>query len=346
MDSPPAWLVDYYCSVVDVVAPACGLAVAVSAAVLVAMYRDVADTIAVRVSGMLGLADALYHVCQLIVRELSRQPSQLDRQDSAAARVFAFIPYFLQLLNVFLANRIALDLQISFLGWFSCSRALRWILAHYVRAAAALALLLACPLLAAPAHFDPMFLHPQWSFGSTTRDTVFLVFSFYLWVLLLLLNFALVIVVVIARLSVEPPSQANPTSSLATHIMRSVEQNMRRKARILVLYPLSPIIFYSPSLVFYWVQILNLEHSSAVRAIWITSVIVGPLQSIYDFMVFVLLPPVRRVIRWHWVLHKDSDMVPLMERTRRESIFVGPPPNMALTSEEAWVQDIADPRLQ
>ncbi|KAJ2715408.1 hypothetical protein H4R19_001226, partial [Coemansia spiralis] len=231
MDSlPPKWLVDYYCSAIDVLSPACGLAVAVSAVVLLTMYRDVANSVTVRVSGMLGLTDAAYQICQLIVRELAVQPAHQTGGDSGAARVFACAPYFLRLLNVLMVNRVALDLEINFLGWFACSRALRWILRHYVSAAAALALALSLPLLATPAHFDRDFLYAQWSFGSTARDIAYMALTFYAWVLLLLLNFAAVVVGVVIRLRTELPSAANPTSSLSTHVMRSIEQHMRRKA--------------------------------------------------------------------------------------------------------------------
>ncbi|KAJ2358086.1 hypothetical protein GGF43_001056 [Coemansia sp. RSA 2618] len=329
------WLVDYYSSVMDVLSPACGLSVAVASAVLVSMYKGTSSTVAVRVSGLLGLTDALYHICQLIVRELSLHPSQTT---SATARVFAFATYFLQLLNVFLANRIALDLEINFLGWFSCSRTLRWILRHYARASIVLAFALSAPLFFAPAQFDPVYLYSQWTFGSVRRNVLFMVFSFYIWILALLINFAVVIGVVILRLRSQLPSNAHP-SSLAAPVMRSLEQRMQRKARTLVLYPLSPIIFFGPSLIFYWVQTLNLKETRATRAIWITSAVVGPLQAIYDFGVFVLLPPVQRVIRWNCVLHKDTHDVPLIEG-RRESLAVGQSDTTLLSSEVAWAQDI------
>ncbi|KAJ2726785.1 hypothetical protein GGI07_000296 [Coemansia sp. Benny D115] len=337
------WLTDYYCSIVDVLSPACGLSVAVSALVLISMYRDTANTVTIRVSGMLGLSDALYQISQLIVRELSLQPHQ--QVETAAARLFAFLTYFFQLLNTFLVSRVALDLEINFLRWFAYNRPLRWIIRHYVKLSVALAFLLACPLFFAPARFDPHFLYPQWSFGSKLQDILYMVCAFYLWVLFQLLNFALVIVMVIMRLRVQLPSENNPRSSLSTDIMRTLEQRMRRKARILVMYPLSPIIFYSPALVFYWVQTLHLEQSSATAAIWATSVVIGPLQAVFDVLVFLMLPPVQRVIRWYWILHKDSDMLPLFERSRRQSIFIGHPANVALTIEEEWVQDVPDPRV-
>ncbi|KAJ2232886.1 hypothetical protein IWW45_004622 [Coemansia sp. RSA 485] len=336
-----SWLTDYYCSVVDVLSPACGLSVAVSTAVLISMYRDTANTVTVRVSGMLGLSDALYQISQLIVRELSLKPEQ--QVATAAARVFAFTAYFFPLLNTLLVSRIALDLEINFLRWFANGRVLRWIISNYVRLSIVLAFVLASPLFFAPARFDPHFFYPQWSFGSTIRDIMYMVFGFYLWVLVQLANFALVIVRVIARLRSQLPSENNPINSLSTDVMRTLEQRMRRKARILVMYPLSPIVFYTPSLIFYWVQTLHLKQSSATEAIWITSVVVGPLQSIFDVMVFLCLPPVQRVARWYWTLHKDSDLVPLVERSRRESIFVGRPSSATLTTEEEWVQDITDP---
>ncbi|KAJ1990344.1 hypothetical protein GGI25_005307 [Coemansia spiralis] len=337
------WLNDYYCSVFDVLSPACGFSVALSAIVLIAMYRDIANSVTVRVSGMLGLSDAMYQISQLVVRELALQPKY--QSFSAAARVFAFTTYFFPLLNTLLVSRIALDLETNFLRWFTLSRSLRWLLRHYVKVSIALAFVCACPLFFARAHFDPNFLYPQWSFGTTTRDTCYMVFGFYLLILLQVINFALVIIVVIMRLRIELPSENNPPNSLSTHIMRTLEQRMRRKARILILYPLSPIIFYSPTLVFSWVQVLHLEQNNVTTAIWITSLVVGPIQSLFDLLVFLLLPPVQRVIRWYWTLHKDSDMLPLVERGRRESIFVGYHGNgVALTTEEAWVQDVTDPR--
>ncbi|KAJ2784679.1 hypothetical protein H4R18_000970 [Coemansia javaensis] len=332
---PPRWLVDYYCTTADVLSPACGFAVAVSAVVLLSMYRDMADTVTVRVSGMLGLTDALYQVCQLVARELAVKPSQ-QNHDTAAARVFAFAPYFLRLLNVLLVNRVALDLETHFLGWFSCSRSLRWLLRHYVCASFAAALALSLPLLFAPARFDPTFRYAEWTFGSTTRDILYMVLSFYVWVGLLLLNFAAVIVGVVVRLRVRLPSAANPASSLSTHVMRSLEHHMRRKARILLLYPLSPILFYAPALAFSWVQVLRLNRTRTTRALWVTSVLLGPLQAPYDLAIFALLPPVQRVAGWYWALHKDSDESPLIGGSRRESL------GATLTSEEAWIQDMAD----
>ncbi|KAJ2311683.1 hypothetical protein H4R23_004948, partial [Coemansia sp. Cherry 401B] len=94
--SPPVWLIDYYSSVADVVSPACGLAVAVAALVLVSMYRDAADAVAVRVSGVLGLANALLHISRLIARELSLRP---EPPAEAAARILAFTTHLLQLLS-------------------------------------------------------------------------------------------------------------------------------------------------------------------------------------------------------------------------------------------------------
>ncbi|KAJ1838969.1 hypothetical protein LPJ70_005244, partial [Coemansia sp. RSA 2708] len=240
------------------------------------------------------------------------------------------------LLSVFLANRIALDLQINFLGWFACSCSLRWVLAHYVRATLALATVLASPLLFAHARFDPELLLPQWTFGSTVRNVLFLAFAFYVWVLLLLLSFALLIAVVIARLRRHPSDV--PAQSLATPVMRDLDRHMRRKARILVLYPLSPLVFYAPALALYWIQALHLQHTRATRIIWATWIVMAPLQAIFDFAVFVLLPPVRRVLRWHCVLHKDSHEVPLIAGTRRESVFA----STFLSSQHTWVQDVAD----
>ncbi|KAJ2797039.1 hypothetical protein H4R20_005335 [Coemansia guatemalensis] len=340
----PAWLIDYYCSIVDVLSPACGLAVAVSAVVLVSMYTDTADTVTVRVSGMLGLSGALYQISQLIIRELAARSSP-EHQLSAAARIFAFCTYFLQLLNILLVNRIALDLKINFLGWCSCSRFLRWVFGHYAVCSIALAFVLSCPLFFAPARFDPVFLYAQWSFGSNTRNILYMIFSFYLWVVLLLLDFAAVIIAVIIRLRTQLPSNANPTTSLSTHVMRSVEQQMRRKARVLILYPLSPMIFYSPVLAFYWVQSLHLEQTNATRAIWITSVVVGPLQTLYDFMVFALLPPVQRIVCWYSILHKDSDTYPLVEHMQYEPIDTNRRSDATLTNEEAWIQDVAVHRV-
>ncbi|KAJ2004665.1 hypothetical protein GGI02_003945 [Coemansia sp. RSA 2322] len=337
-----AWLTEYYCSVFDVLSPACGLSAAVSAVVLVSMYGDIADTVTVRVSGMLGLSDAMYQISQLIVRELAQQPAH--QHFNGAARVFAFSTYFFQLLSTFLVSRIALDLQTNFLHWFACNKPLRWIIHHYARASVVAAFALACPLFFAPARFDPQFLYPQWSFGSQTKDILYMVFGFYLWVLLQLLNFAVVIVRVIIRLRRQPPSENNPSNSLATGVMRTLEHRMRRKARILVLYPLSPILFYSPALVFYWVQTLHLSQSNVTAIIWAISVIVGPLQAVFDLLVFAMLPPVQRIIRWYWILHQDCDMVPLVEHGHRESIFVGAHcSNVSLTTEERWVQDVTEP---
>ncbi|KAJ2771217.1 hypothetical protein IWQ57_002306 [Coemansia nantahalensis] len=336
------WLVGYYCSVVDVLSPACGLAVAVSAVVLLTMYGDIANSVTVRVSGMLGLTDAAHQICQLMVRELAMRPAH-QNHDSAAARLSAFAPYFLRLLNVLVVNRVALDLEINFLGWFPCSRMLRWVLRHYVSAAAALALALSLPLLATPAHFDGAFLYAQWTFGSTARDIAYIALTFYVWVLLLLLNFAAVVVGVVVRLRTQLPSAANPTSSLSTRVMLSLEHHMRRKARILLLYPLSPILFYGPSLVFFWVQTLHLRQTRATRAIWITASVVGPLQALYDFAVFALLPPVHRVVAWHWTLHKDADNIPLIVTARRDSTFAALSPRAGLSVEEVWVQDVATP---
>ncbi|KAJ1838636.1 hypothetical protein LPJ73_007020, partial [Coemansia sp. RSA 2703] len=155
-----SWLTDYYCSVVDVLSPACGLSVAVSAAVLISMYRDAANTVTVRVSGMLGLSDALYQISQLIIRELSQQTSQ-QQKPTAAARVFAFTAYFFPLLNTFLVSRIALDLQINFLRWFGHSKWLRWVTRHYVRLAILVAFVLASPLFFASARFDEHFMYSQ-----------------------------------------------------------------------------------------------------------------------------------------------------------------------------------------
>ncbi|KAJ2100168.1 hypothetical protein GGI03_004479 [Coemansia sp. RSA 2337] len=337
-----AWLTEYYMSIVDVLSPACGLSVAVSAVVLISMYADIADTVTVRVSGMLGLCDALYQLGQLIARELAKQPAHQDY--NGAARVFAFTTYFFQLLNSFLVSRIALDLQSNFLHWFACNKPLRWILRHYVKSSVALAFVLACPLFFAPARFHPVFMYPQWSFGSQTKDILYMVFGFYLWVLAQLLNFALVIVRVIIRLRRQVPSQNNPSSSLSTDVMRTLEHRMRRKARILLLYPLSPILFYSPALVVYWVQTLHLSHNRTTAIIWATSAVVGPLQAMFDLLVFVMLPPVQRVIRWYWTLHKDTDIYQLSEPGHyRESIFVGPYLcESALTTQEQWVQDIAE----
>ncbi|KAJ2373554.1 hypothetical protein IW150_003564 [Coemansia sp. RSA 2607] len=340
-----SWLTDYYCSVVDVLSPACGLSVAVSAAVLISMYRDAANTVTVRVSGMLGLSDALYQISQLIIRELSQQTSQ-QQKPTAAARVFAFTAYFFPLLNTFLVSRIALDLQINFLRWFGHSKWLRWVTRHYVRLAILVAFVLASPLFFASARFDEHFMYSQWSFGQRPINNImYMVFGFYLWVLLQLANFALVIIVVVIRLRVQLPSQQHDDpGSLSTDVMRMLENRMRRKARILILYPLSPIVFYSPALIFYWVQTLHLKQSRTTKAIWITEVVVGPLQSIFDAAVFLSLPPVQRVIRWYWTLHKDSDMVPLVERSRRESVFIGRPTAATLTFEEEWVQDVTDPQ--
>ncbi|KAJ2797079.1 hypothetical protein H4S07_006036 [Coemansia furcata] len=337
-----SWLTEYYMSVVDVLSPACGLSVAVSAVVLISMYADIADTVTVRVSGMLGLCDALYQLGQLISRELAKQPSHQDY--SGAARVFAFTTYFFQLLNSFLVSRIALDLQTNFLHWFACNKALRWVLRHYVKSAVTLAFVLACPLFFAPARFHPVFMYPQWSFGSQTKDILYMVFGFYLWVLVQLLNFALVIVRVIIRLRRQMPSQNNPSSSLATDVMRTLEHRMRRKARILLLYPLSPILFYSPALVVYWVQTLHLSHTRTTSIIWAISAVVGPLQAVFDLLVFAMLPPVQRVIRWYWTLHKDTDTFPISEPGHyRESMFVGPYlSESTLTTQERWVQDIAE----
>ncbi|KAJ2744616.1 hypothetical protein GGI20_002831 [Coemansia sp. BCRC 34301] len=337
-----SWLTEYYLSVVDVLSPACGLSVAVSAVVLISMYGDIADTVTVRVSGMLGLCDALYQLGQLIARELAKQPAYQDY--NGAARVFAFTTYFFQLLNSFLVSRIALDLQTNFLHWFACNKLLRWVLRHYVKTSVALAFALACPLFFAPTRFHPLFLHPQWSFGAQKNDILYMVFGFYLWVLLQLLNFALVIVRVIIRLRRQVPSRNNPSNSLATDVMRTLEHRMRRKARILLLYPLSPIIFYSPALVVYWVQTLHLSHTRVTAVIWATSVVVGPLQAVFDLLVFVMLPPVQRVVRWYWTLHKDDDTFLLSEPGHhRESVFVGPYlSESSLTTEERWVQDITE----
>ncbi|KAI8322203.1 hypothetical protein GQ54DRAFT_311146 [Martensiomyces pterosporus] len=341
MDSS-SWLTNYYCVIVDVLSPACGLSVAVSATVLFAMYKDIADTVTVRVSGMLGLSDALFQICNLIIRELSLRPSL--QTDNGAARVFAFATYFFPLLSIFLVSRVALDLETNFLGWLTCSRSLRWIIRHYARVSAALAFALAFPLFFAPARFDPQFLYPQWSFGSRTSDAIYMVFGFYLWIVIQLANFALVVFMVIMRLRLELPSENNGLDSLSTDVMRTLEQRMRRKARILILYPLSPIIFYTPTLVFYWVQALHLKQTKATEAIWITSEIIAPLQAMFDMMVFAMLPPVQRVMRWYWILHKDSVMIPLFTRGHRESMFVGRLSDATLTTEEAWVQEVSEPR--
>ncbi|KAJ1797384.1 hypothetical protein LPJ59_003177 [Coemansia sp. RSA 2399] len=339
------WLTDYYSSVFDVLSPACGFSVALSAAVLISMYKDIADSVTVRVSGMIGLSDALFQISQLVVRELALQPEY--QTYSATARVFAFLTCFFQLLNMLLASRIALDLEANFLHWVSFGGALGWVPRHYVKVSIGLAFLCTCPLFFARASFDPHFLYSQWTFGSEVRDILYMVFGMYLWILLQLLNFALVIVAVIVKLRAQRPSENNPPNSLATHVMRTVEQRMRRKARILMLYPLSPIVFYTPTLIFYWVQTLHLEQTRVTTAIWTVSMVFAPLQSIFDLLVFVSLPPVQRVIRWYWTLHKDSDMLPLVQRGRRESIFVGHSPDNSafLSTEEAWVLDVTEPRL-
>ncbi|KAJ2552733.1 hypothetical protein EV175_003200 [Coemansia sp. RSA 1933] len=340
------WLTNYYSSVFDVLGPACGFSVALSAAVLISMYKDIANSVTVRVSGMLGLSDALFQISQLVVRELALQPEY--QRSSATARIFAFLTCFFQMLNMLLASRIALDLEANFLHWVSFSGPLlRWVPRHYVKVSMGLAFLCTCPLFFARAAFDPLFLYSQWTFGSETSDILYMVFGLYLWILLQLLNFAMVIVAVILKLRVQRPSENNPPNSLATHVMRTLEHRMRRKARILMLYPLSPIIFYSPTLVFYWVQTLHLDQTRATTAIWTVSMVFAPLQPLFDLLVFVSLPPVQRVIRWYWTLHKDSDILPLVQRGRRESIFVGPSPdiNASLSTEEAWVLDVTEPRL-
>ncbi|KAJ2593238.1 hypothetical protein GGH99_005465 [Coemansia sp. RSA 1285] len=336
------WLVDYY-AVFDVLAPACGFAVALSAAVLIVMYSDVADSVTVRVSGMLGLSDALFQITQLVVRELAQQPRYQER--SGAARVFAFLTCFFQMLNTLLASRIALDLEANFLRWISFSGRLRWVPRHYVKAAVGVAFVCACPLFFATASLDPRFLYVQWTFGTQARDIIYMVLGVYAGILAQLLNFALVIVAVITKLRAHLPSAANPPSSLATGVMRSLEHRMRRKARVLALYPLSPIIFYTPALVFYWVQTLHLEQTAATTAIWAVAMAVAPLQAIFDLLVFVSLPPVTRVIRWYWTLHADcapptlplSSPPTLPDRVRRDSAAAP-----IMSTEEAWVLDITD----
>ncbi|KAJ2655430.1 hypothetical protein IW148_006051 [Coemansia sp. RSA 1199] len=324
MESPP-WLVDYYSSVMDVVSPACGLSTAVASAVLVTMYKDTSSTVAVRVSGLLGLTDALSHICHLIARELSLKTPHTP---TASARIFTFLIYFLQLVNIFLNNRIALDLQINFLGWFACSRFLRFVQRHYMRVSVCVALVLALPLLFAQAQF--VYLYPQWTFGSTTRNIVFVVLSFYVWVGILLINSAIVIVAVVVKLRKRVPS-ASAEETLAAPAMRRIEQRMRRKARILVLYPLSAVVFIGPSLVFYWVQALWLERVRATQIVWMVTMVVGPVQAVYDFGVFVALPPVQRVVKWNCELHKETEGL----FGARGEVAVA-----AMSNEEAWAQDV------
>ncbi|KAJ2210357.1 hypothetical protein EV180_006470 [Coemansia sp. RSA 518] len=322
----PEWLVDYYSSVMDVVSPSCGLSTAVASFVLITMYKDTSSTMSVRASGLLGLTNALSHICRLISRELSlTSPSS-----SSSARAFAFFTYFLQLVNIFLNNRIALDLQINFLGWFACSRFLRFVLKHYMRVTVCVAFVLSVPLAFAQAEFDGVYLYPQWTFGSTTRNIVFVCLSFYVWVGVLLINFAVVIVAVVFKLRKRVPS-ISARETLAAPAMRHLEQRMRRKARILVLYPLSAVVFFGPSLVFYWVQALMLERTRFTRTVWMVTMVVSPVQAVYDFGVFVVLPPVQRVVKWNCELHKESE----------EPLFgAREVANAPMSNEEAWAQDV------
>ncbi|KAJ1954462.1 hypothetical protein EC988_002419 [Linderina pennispora] len=343
--SSAKWLINYYCVIFDVISPACGLAVAVSAAVLISMYKDIADTVTVRVSGMIGLCDAIYQISQLIIRELCTKEG-MD-QPSATARVFAFASYFFPLLVSFMTSRVALDLEVNFLGWWSNNRLLRRVTRHYTKVSVGTAFLFSSPLFFATASFNPALLYVQWTFGSLASDISYMVFGFYLWVLLQLLNFVIVVVIVTLRLQANLPSTHNHEHSLSTDVMRTLEQRMRRKARILILYPLSPMIFFTPSLIFYWFQSLHLEPSRAAQAVWMMGQVIGPLQSMFDMAVFAALPPVQKVMRWYWVLHKDTVTAALYVAMsgHRGSIFVGPPPNLALSNEEAWVQEVAEPRI-
>ncbi|ORX68733.1 hypothetical protein DL89DRAFT_293936 [Linderina pennispora] len=262
--SSAKWLIDYYCVIFDVISPACGLAVAVSAAVLISMYKDIADTVTVRVSGMIGLCDAIYQISQLIIRELCTKEGM--NQPSATARVFAFASYFFPLLVSFMTSRVALDLEMNFLGWWSSNRLLRWVTRHYAKAS-----------------FNPALLYVQWTFGSLTSDICYMVFGFYLWVLLQLLNFVIVVAIVTLRLQANLPS-------------------------------------------------LHLEPSRAAQAVWMMGQVIGPLQSMFDMAVFAALPPVQRVMRWYWALHKD---------TVTAALYVA----MSGSPREAWVQEVADPRI-
>lgn len=314
-----SWLNDYYSVILDVISPACGLSIAVSSAVLISMYGDVSDTVTVRVSGMLGLTDAFYQITQLIIRELSHHP-KYSSKDTATARVFVFLPYFLQLLNTLMVSRIAIDLETNFLQWFGYRRA-RWkqlIATHYVKVSVIVALLLACPLFGAHARFNSKLMYPNWTFGSRNRDILYLSLGFYLWVGLQLLNFLLVMFCVIYKL--RHPQQPSP-ASLSSTVMQTAEQKMRRNARILLLYPLSPLVFFAPWLIFYWTQ--TVKATGVATTVWAVAQVISPLQSMYDMLVFAMLPPVQRVISWHCVLHKDSDMLPLYESRRRSSLFIG-----------------------
>ncbi|KAJ2172254.1 hypothetical protein GGH16_002432 [Coemansia sp. RSA 560] len=179
-----------------------------------------------------------------------------------------------------------------------------------MRVTVCVAFVLSVPLVFAQAEFDGVYLYPQWTFGSTTRNIVFVCLSFYL------------------RKRV-PSISARET--LAAPAMRHLEQRMRRKARILVLYPLSAVVFFGPSLVFYWVQALMLERTRFTRTVWMVTMVVSPVQAVYDFGVFVVLPPVQRVVKWNCELHKESEE-PLFGA--REAA------NVPMSNEEAWAQDV------
>ncbi|KAJ2154409.1 hypothetical protein J3F82_001220 [Coemansia sp. RSA 637] len=212
----------------------------------------------------------------------------------------------------------------------STIRFLRFVLKHYMRVTVCVAFVLLVPLVFAQAEFDGVYLYPQWTFGSTTRNIVFVCLSFYVWVGVLLINFAVVIVAVVFKLRKRVPS-ISARETLAAPAMRHLEQRMRRKARILVLYPLSAVVFFGPSLVFYWVQALMLERTRFTRTVWMVTMVVSPVQAVYDFGVFVVLPPVQRVVKWNCELHKESEE-PLFGA--REAA------NAPMSNEEAWAQDV------
>ncbi|KAJ1980129.1 hypothetical protein H4R35_001239 [Dimargaris xerosporica] len=250
----------------------------------------VARTASFLLSFWIGLSDALYRGTVIVSKQYEYVEQHLS---DALVRYLFWSEYFYPVWFVLLTVMIAVDLQLTFIHHRRSQN--RGFQRYYLPIATLAAFCITMPALFVPdIYWNTEFHGYTWTFGSSTRDSMFVMLGFNVWVALGVIYCAVIVVIIAYRLVQEVRSwgaSVIDATTLAPRRSQFTVELHRSVARIL-LYPLVPIITQTLNVVVDWIPF----YSDAANTVRRVGTILVSTQGILNLVVFLLNPALHRAI--------------------------------------------------
>ncbi|KAJ1981389.1 hypothetical protein H4R34_002097 [Dimargaris verticillata] len=250
----------------------------------------VARTASFLLSFWIGLSDALYRGTVIVSKQYEYVEQHLS---DGLVRYLFWSEYFYPVWFVMLTVMIAVDLQLTFIHHRRSQN--RSFQRYYLPIATLAAFCITIPALFVPdIYWNTEFHGYTWTFGTNTRDSIFVMLGFNIWVALGVVYCAVIVVIIAYRLVQEVRSwgaSVLDTTTMSPRRSQFTVELHRSVARIL-LYPLVPIITQSLNVVVDWIPFYS-DAASTVRRV---GTILVSTQGILNLVVFLLNPALHRAI--------------------------------------------------